>query len=1223
VAAAKANAIDVLIQKTIGVDVYILSDVLFDARAGDGSAYSTTNWAGDAVFVVPLQSNSKLGAAIEVVQAVFDSNGLLLPTDSRSHSIELKCNVAESVSARALVDAHELLRVGSMSTPIATITAQIYGLDVYSSNAFEDAGSRFDVDGVDQCVVLRTDVGERVGKCGCRVSQCVPGSLIADAMRFVSGADFAVTNGGGIRAGLSAGGVSRNEVRQMLPFLDTMHRIDRMLGSTIIEMLGNSVAMLGDPMVTTAPDGRYLQVSIGLRFEWHFEGSKAKIGTVEVCRNSGDTDTGNQTACVDDAEYEILSEDAIYRVAVPSFIAGGGDYYLMLMSGYAQQAHYPLHRSQYEVVVDYLERFEGELAIDLVAEHSLTPQPKNCKEGNVGSQRVCQTDDVVQIPIAMFCTGEAHIDVQECDQAYHMAEAINNKNDGFMDDLLPHARLVLRETHGFLACSSGEARAGHNAIVDDVKATGMEHMFVATIGPSCSNDVADVAGKVWRDESLSNRNNLVISGSSTASTLSDEEAYPNLARMSTPEKGIGEGFAYLCKKYGWGRVAIVHDSSTWGTDSAKKFESALLQDASIESDIIYMDFDESELDRSKCDDYTFDVDPERQGKIQDAKEGCDPLTSFSFAKIRAGYPAGDDACDPEREDHFCMDKILRKLTEANAKIIFVAAQTDIQRALFRAVYVNRDEPTMDLYGEGFAWMSSLVDAALFQKGDGTPDMEAFNGAVGVLGVREAHDKTSDTFKTYTTLWDGASSKEACCTAETSTTNIPCLRTSPVNVTVPSIQTQTTGAQHNFCDADGDGTTAGSYSFSVADCVITLARALAYNNTYKDAPHDPDSLYASLMAYSADLKTDKSGVTGTIHFDPESGDRRGDLEFVNLQTITVVGNRVLDGGLSRNRRVVELERSVADFKVVGKYKVGDSGDRAFEPVLDEDGSEVKTYFPSGTNFAPSDGVDPDQAASTKDTMVIVWGSVGGFVVLVVLCFVGKQQLQARAVKNRIARLEALACRHRDAGLIERRGSVDDTALEGVLFEAIALRCFSLVQPLLLLGADASVRDHDLQLPITRLLAQQPGDQSNATVRKAAVSNSPDPVQQANDDRTDAVHHLLAADCEFDLTLGLSMLHMDATRNLDEKSVAKGAIMGPSHQGATKRRSVDVRSTTPLLVSTNPLIQIAVSRIAASNWRSADGTHDTVAHRLYSARFWWTFYTLHAMIMLLLEVYSHQC
>jgi hypothetical protein len=61
------------------------------------------------------------------VKATLDSQGLLQPELSGSHAIELKCSVPESSTARALVDAQEILREESMSVAVATITDEIKG----------------------------------------------------------------------------------------------------------------------------------------------------------------------------------------------------------------------------------------------------------------------------------------------------------------------------------------------------------------------------------------------------------------------------------------------------------------------------------------------------------------------------------------------------------------------------------------------------------------------------------------------------------------------------------------------------------------------------------------------------------------------------------------------------------------------------------------------------------------------------------------------------------------------------------------------------------------------------------------------------------------------------------------------------------------------------------------------------------------------------------------
>jgi serine/threonine protein kinase len=260
-----------------------------------------------------------------------------------------------------------------------------------------------------------------------------------------------------------------------------------------------------------------------------------------------------------------------------------------------------------------------------------------------------------------------------------------------------------------------------------------------------------------------------------------------------------------------------------------------------------------------------------------------------------------------------------------------------------------------------------------------------------------------------------------------------------------------------------------------------------------------------------------------------------------------------------------------------------------------------------------GDDCNLAAShapfMSDTTVggLAAGVMGTIMLMVGIAFVGRWHWKARTVKKRIAKLEALA--FADIELI------DTASLDGVLFEAIKLQCFSLVQPLLIRGANASKRDTEMQLPITRLLAQVPGDRSNVTALNAASATSPNAEQQAADDRTDAVCFLLSAHFEFDLTLGLAMVQenffeiadvdKDGTLSFDEckyrgmpKEVfntidADGDGIIDVHEFQAWITKIEREKTS------HPLIRMAVGRIAASNWRASDGTKDTVAHRLLIA------------------------
>ena len=56
----------------------------------------------------------------------------------------------------------------------------------------------------------------------CRAGECLIGDLLTDAMRDETGSDFAITNGGGIRADIDEGEVTVGEVLTVLPFGNTI-----------------------------------------------------------------------------------------------------------------------------------------------------------------------------------------------------------------------------------------------------------------------------------------------------------------------------------------------------------------------------------------------------------------------------------------------------------------------------------------------------------------------------------------------------------------------------------------------------------------------------------------------------------------------------------------------------------------------------------------------------------------------------------------------------------------------------------------------------------------------------------------------------------------------------------------------------------------------------------------------------------------------------------------
>lgn len=175
----------------------------------------------------------------------------------------------------------------------------------------------------------------------CRAEECALGSILADSMRLVTGAEIALANGGGIRASLDAGDITVGEIMAVQPFGNIVLTFD-IDGRSLREALENGVSRVtlnAEGQIERAGlNGRFLQVS-GLRYSYNpRQEVGSRIVSVEV-----------QNA---DGTYSPLLDSQVYRVATNNFLAEGGDGYTVL----AENARNVALDGQYdyEVLTDYL-----------------------------------------------------------------------------------------------------------------------------------------------------------------------------------------------------------------------------------------------------------------------------------------------------------------------------------------------------------------------------------------------------------------------------------------------------------------------------------------------------------------------------------------------------------------------------------------------------------------------------------------------------------------------------------------------------------------------------------------------------------------------------------------------------------------------------------------------------------------------------------------------------
>ena len=153
---------------------------------------------------------------------------------------------------------------------------------------------------------------------------------------------------------------------------------------------------------------------------------------------------------------------------------------------------------------------------------------------------------------------------EECDHVLHTIDLINNHSNSFHDELLANA--VLKVHTADAGCAEGRALEAFAAIQASLPLQDPTQLM-ATIGPMCSNDVAVIASAGVR-KSDTGFHGLVLSGSSTAISLSNDAEYPNLARFAASETVMAQAIGQMIHHYNWNKIAVIHDDTLFGRDSA-------------------------------------------------------------------------------------------------------------------------------------------------------------------------------------------------------------------------------------------------------------------------------------------------------------------------------------------------------------------------------------------------------------------------------------------------------------------------------------------------------------------------------------------------------------------------------------------------------------------------------------------------------------------------------
>ena len=140
---------------------------------------------------------------------------------------------------------------------------------------------------------------------------------------------------------------------------------------------------------------------------------------------------------------------------------------------------------------------------------------------------------------------------ENCDHVYHAVDVINNKTDGLFDYLNVTLALTREETEGE---DCGHARAAFQALQHRYGAN-----LTAVVGGTWSSCLRTIGSREARDE-LGPPRSVLLSPQSAALSLTNETAYPNVARLISSTRSQELAASTLFVRFGWQRVAIAHDT---------------------------------------------------------------------------------------------------------------------------------------------------------------------------------------------------------------------------------------------------------------------------------------------------------------------------------------------------------------------------------------------------------------------------------------------------------------------------------------------------------------------------------------------------------------------------------------------------------------------------------------------------------------------------------------
>ena len=331
-----------------GEDLYDCAQEQVDALTAEGCEYII------CLGHLGIDDESAGNRSIDLLENV---DGIDLFIDGHSHST--RADLLDATDGTGMVGNTMVTSTGTKLESIGVVTIDAEGVITTSTTPVADltaedadvaaraAAIQKEIDDEYGTVFAKTEValnGER--EPGNRTEETNLGDLICDALvwgaaREGTEVDAAVTNGGGIRASIAAGDITKKDINTVLPFGNTLS-IVQVTGAELLEALEAST------YCTPTSIGGFPQVS-GIEFT--VDTTKAYDQGEQYPGSTYYGPKSIQRVTIETVGGEPFDANATYTIATNDFMAAGGDTYYAFA---AASVNYDLGIAMDEVVMDYI-----------------------------------------------------------------------------------------------------------------------------------------------------------------------------------------------------------------------------------------------------------------------------------------------------------------------------------------------------------------------------------------------------------------------------------------------------------------------------------------------------------------------------------------------------------------------------------------------------------------------------------------------------------------------------------------------------------------------------------------------------------------------------------------------------------------------------------------------------------------------------------------------------